>query len=86
MIVENKVHARNIFNMKYEKNIVKWSGYYVESKQPRQVSWLGSNHQLNVLIKMSPTESTMYPDLVLSLSTKFVEENRELVKSLQKGD
>lgn len=30
VIVENNVHARNVFNQKYEANIVEWKGYYAE--------------------------------------------------------
>lgn len=33
VVVENNVHARNIFNKKYEANIVSWTGYFAESKQ-----------------------------------------------------
>lgn len=32
VIVENNVHARNIFNQKYENNQVSWKGYFAETK------------------------------------------------------
>jgi hypothetical protein len=32
VIVENYVHARSIFNKKYEANIVTWTGFYAETK------------------------------------------------------
>ncbi len=32
VVVENNVHARNIFNQKYENNQVAWKGYYAETK------------------------------------------------------
>ena len=35
---------------------------------------------------MQPTESTLYPDLVLSVSSQFYRENSELIKGLEKGD
>lgn len=45
-----------------------------------------SDHALNILIKMMPSESVLYPDLVLSLSSKTVHEKRPLIQGLQKGD
>ena len=30
VIVENYVHARSVFNKKYENNIVSWTGYFAE--------------------------------------------------------
>lgn len=86
VIVENTVHARNIFNHKWENNIITWRGYFAESK-PMHGSWLfNSDHALNILIKMSPTESTMYPDLVLSLSSDLLTKKRSLIQGLIKGD
>lgn len=32
VIVENYVHARKIFNDKYENNIINWSGIYADTK------------------------------------------------------
>ena len=33
VVVENNVHARNLFNHKYENNQVAWRGYFAETKQ-----------------------------------------------------
>lgn len=55
----------------------------------------GSDHSLNVFIKMEPTESLMYPDLMLSVSTHVKNNHLELFikegtpnseSSLKKGD
>lgn len=32
VIVENYVHARSVFNKKYENNIIEWNGFYTETK------------------------------------------------------
>jgi len=66
-VVENNVHARTIFNQKYENNEVSWKGYFVETKQAGN-SFVNSDHSLNLLVKMDPSESVIYPDLVLSVS------------------
>ena len=74
VIVENYVHARSVFNRKYESNIVEWTGFFIESRSPKHLSAIsqivGSEHFMNVIVKMSPSESELYPDIALSLSTK----------------
>lgn len=32
VIVENYVHARSIFNKKYENNQITWTGFFAEAK------------------------------------------------------
>lgn len=87
VIVENFVHARSVFNVKYENNIVSWTGYFADSKQPNNVVPLfGSDHALNLLVKMMPSESILYPDLVLSVSSTLLREQRNVIKALKKGD
>ena len=79
VIVENNVHARNVFNQKYESNIVTWRGHFAETKVTNAFPLWGSDHALNVLIKMSPSESPLYPDLVLSLSNQVLNQKRALL-------
>ena len=71
IIVENNVHARTTFNKKYENNVVTWTGYYADTKQSQggTIPFVNSDHAINILIKMMPTESVLYPDLVLSVSS-----------------
>lgn len=46
-----------------------------------------SDHAQNVLIKMSPTESSMYPDLVLSISSELLRlKKSDVFDRLKKGD
>jgi hypothetical protein len=35
---------------------------------------------------MMPTESSVYPDLVLSVSTELLNKNKQMFNSLKKGD
>jgi hypothetical protein len=86
VIVENNVHARNIFNQKYESNIVNWTGFFAESKPTNSIPFFGSDHALNILIKMQPSESPLYPDLVLSLNHQVLAQKKDLLKNLVKGD
>ena len=45
-----------------------------------------SDHAINVLVKMWPSESTLYPDLVLSISSDLLSKKQSLFNSLKKGD
>lgn len=86
VVVENYVHARSVFNKKYEANIIQWTGYFAESKKTNQLPFFGSDHALNILVKMMPSESTLYPDLVLSISSELLRKNREMIDGLKKGE
>jgi len=71
-VIENYVHAKMTFNEKYENNLVTWEGYYAEIKQKQMpvFSFWGNDHQLSLLIKMEPSESAIFADLVLSVSSE----------------
>lgn len=86
VIVENYVHARSTFNRKYENNDVQWEGYFAETKQTNALPFFASDHAINVLVKMWPTESSIYPDLVLSVSTELLNNKKSMFQSLRKGD
>ena len=47
---------------------------------------MSSDHALNVLVKMEPTESSMFPDLVLSVSSDLLNRKRSMFSGLKKGD
>jgi len=58
-----------VFNEKYENNVVNWDGYFAEVKSKQRGIYLfGNDHYLSLLIKMSPSESSIFADLVLSVS------------------
>eukprot|EP00349_Pseudokeronopsis_sp_Brazil_P007388 CAMPEP_0202962660 /NCGR_PEP_ID=MMETSP1396-20130829/6761_1 /ASSEMBLY_ACC=CAM_ASM_000872 /TAXON_ID= /ORGANISM="Pseudokeronopsis sp., Strain Brazil" /LENGTH=182 /DNA_ID=CAMNT_0049683391 /DNA_START=435 /DNA_END=983 /DNA_ORIENTATION=+ len=86
VIVDNSVYARGVFNEKYEANIVSWEGYFAELKPTNTLPFFASDHAMNILVKMDPSESSMYADLVLSISSEFLRENKEMINSLAKGD
>lgn len=68
-IIENQVHALHEFTQIYENNIVDWDGYYIDTKyKHKSFSILGSEYFMSILIKMDPSESEDFADLVLSIS------------------
>lgn len=46
----------------------------------------GTDHAINVLIKMSPSESVLYPDLVLSIPSDLLHQRKQMFNQLIKGD
>ena len=79
--------AKLAFNEKYENNVVSWNGYYADVKQKHQgFSLFNNDHYLSILVKMSPSESDLFPDLVLSVSSVYYNENKEMLDGLKKGD
>jgi hypothetical protein len=70
-VIDNSVHTKSVFNEKYENNVVNWSGYFAEVKV-RQTGILWSSvKELNILVKMDPSESTVFPDLVLTVPSSL---------------
>ena len=82
VIVENYVRARSVFNRKYENNQVMWTGYFVDGKPANQLTGIqtlfGTDHRLNLLVKMSPSESVLHPDMALSVGTALYDTNLDL--------
>lgn len=86
-MIENFVHTKMVFNDKYENNVVRWSGYFAEVKAKQVPLFFFSNeHHLSMLIKMSPSESAIFADLVLSISTDLYNKNKAMIDGLRKGD
>jgi hypothetical protein len=49
-------------------------------------AFVNSDHALNFLVKMDPSESVLYPDLVLSVSAKTLNEQRATIQKMKRGD
>jgi hypothetical protein len=86
-IIENQVHALHLFSQTYENNIVNWDGYYIDTKQKhRDYSMFGNEHFMSILVKMDPSESENFADIVLSISQEGYKNNKETLDKLVKGD
>ena len=48
--------------------------------------WINDAHYLAVLVKMEPSESPMFADLVLSVSTEMYNKEKAFYDGLAKGD
>jgi len=52
--------------MKYKENIVKWDGYFIDFKG--KINSAYQSHGMSILIKMNPSESDTFADIVISIS------------------
>ena len=86
-IIENQVHALHQFTQTYENNIVDWDGYYIDTKYKKnEYSMFDSNNHMSILVKMEPSESDNFADIVLTITQKAFKQNQEVLNKLQKGD
>mmetsp|Transcript_13935 Transcript_13935/g.23699 ORF Transcript_13935/g.23699 Transcript_13935/m.23699 type:complete len:269 (-) Transcript_13935:27-833(-) len=86
-IIENQVFALHEFTQKYENNVVDWDGYYIDTKfKHREFSMFGNDHFMSILVKMDPSESENFADLVLSISQEGYRNHKNTLDNLQKGD
>lgn len=83
-IIENSVHTKILWNEKYENNIVSWQGYFADIKY-RSKGILFATVEPNVLVKMDPSESTIFADLVLTVPDELYKANKQLIDNLKKG-
>lgn len=83
-IIENSVHTKILWNDKYENNIVEWSGYFADVKQRNKGVWF-SDIELNILVKMEPSESTVFADLVLTVPSELYRAEKAFYDGLKKG-
>ena len=75
-----------VYNDKYENNVVNWSGYFADvKKKDKNLLGLSDEHYLTIFVKMEPSESSIFADLVLSLSTAMYEKNKDFYDLLKKG-
>lgn len=65
-IIENSVHTKILWNEKYENNVVEWTGYFADVKF-RNKGYFFPDIEPNVLVKMEPSESSVFADLVLTV-------------------
>ena len=64
------MHALHEFSQKYENNVVEWDGYYIDTKfkASGSYSFFETKHHMSLLIKMDPSESENFSDIVLSMN------------------
>jgi hypothetical protein len=87
-IIDNYVHTKMVFNQKYENYKVEWTGYFAEVKTKSKplFPWSQNDHELLILVKMEPSESNIFADLVLSVSTGVYKKEKVMFDSLKKGE
>ena len=84
-IIENQVHAAHIFSQLYQDNIVEWDGYYIDTKS-KHYQGLGVHQDMSILVKMNPSESDEFADIILSIGETAFQAHKDTLAALQKGD
>lgn len=72
------------FLKKYYGKIVSWDGYLVKANINQ--GWFPGEHAAILLIKMQPTESEIYADLILTFNENDFKLNKRIIASLDRGD
>jgi len=84
-IIENQVHAAHLFSQKYKDNMVEWDGFFIDFKNKGgQGGYF--KPEMSILVKMNPSESDNFADIVLTIPNKAYEANKITLDGLAKGD
>lgn len=86
VIMANSVKANIFYENYYKNNIITWTGYYilnVETDDSRQ--FFAKGKYQNFLVKMDPSESEHYPDIILSIPNKIYKASEGELKGLVEG-
>jgi hypothetical protein len=68
-----------------EKTAVGWKGYVIRVEDYRNSLYSFIHHAVVILIKMEPSESEYYPDILLAIDSEKAEELKETLVSLNRG-
>jgi len=86
VILENSVKANLYYEQNYKNNYVRWSGYFIYGFTLQDNSLFRKRDTYNFLIKMEPSESEHYPDIILTMSYDNYQRNQDIIKNLNLGD
>jgi len=87
VIMANSVKANVFYETYYKNNIVTWNGYYlfgIDTDDSKQ--FFGKGKYRHFIIKMEPSESEYYPDLILSIPYKIYKKLEKDLEGLVKGN
>ena len=77
-IIRSKEDVQRVFSHKYYERVVGWEGYLMRADVNE--GWFQGAHAAILLVKMQPSESEIYADLVLTLDrTDFLECKDQIV-------
>lgn len=83
-IIKNKEKVFEDFSIKYYNKVVSWEGYLM--KASLNSGWFQGEHSGILFVKMNPTESEIYPDLVLTMNEEDLERCKFELTKLNRGD
>jgi hypothetical protein len=83
VMLQNAVRANNVFVAKYQGKTVAWDGYLMKATENH--GWFRGDHAAVIVVKMSPSESDIHADLLLSMDEDDFRANTKALASLDRG-
>lgn len=83
-IIKNKELVQQTFYFKYYGQIIAWEGFLMKAQINE--GWFQGEHAATLLVKMHPSESEIYADLLLTLSREDFLETKAVIVTLDRGD
>jgi len=85
-IEEHKVERMRQCESKYlEKTVINWRGYVIRVEDYRNSLYSFMHHALVIPLKMTPSESEFFPDVILALDSEVANSLNDMILSLNKG-
>jgi len=85
-IEEHKVERMRQCESKYlEKTVINWRGYVIRVEDFRNSLYSFMHHALVIPLKMTPSESEFFPDVILALDSEIANSLNDMILSLNKG-
>lgn len=86
--MKNPKEAKYNFNKKYSNKGVSWNGYVIRVNFNDDDPFKVVSHAASMLIKMDADdiENQLGADVGLSISKRVLDNNRDMIDSLRKGD
>lgn len=83
-IIKNKTEVSNIFSSKYYGKVVQWEGFLMKATVNQ--GWFTGEHAAVLLVKMKPSESEIYADVVLTFNQGDLEKSKKGIIEISRGD
>jgi len=76
---------RHCENKYLEKTVINWKGYVIRVEDYRNGLYNFMHHALVIPVKMSPSESEFFPDIILALDSEITNKLLDEILSFDKG-
>jgi len=68
-----------------DKTVIGWKGYVIRIEDYRNSLYQFIHHAVVILLKMEPSETEIYPDIMLALDSEVADTFQESIAQLNRG-